>query len=76
MAQRLAGINNRRSDFGRESAGLIVAAKRDNARGAKGPCRIRVFARERECRLGQHPATEYAEEFDEWPEVGRRRALP
>jgi len=73
---RQAGINNRLHDSGRESAGFIVAWKRDNARGAKGPCRIRVNVKERECRLDHDPTTEQPEGLGERPELGRRRALP
>src|SRR5476651_1319044 len=36
---------------GRESAGFIVAWKRSNVRGAKGPCQVRAWVREREVRL-------------------------
>ena len=44
---------------GRESAGFIVAWKRSNVRGAKGPCQIRACVREREDRLdSQDPTTE------------------
>jgi RNA-directed DNA polymerase len=50
-SQRRAGIHNRSAGPGRESAGLIVAMKRSNVRGAKGPCQIRASARGRENRL-------------------------
>lgn len=43
----------------RESAGLVVAGKRGNARGAKGPCQIRVDPGGRENRLDRiDPITE------------------
>jgi hypothetical protein len=42
----------------RESEGAIVAAKRDNSRGAKGPCQIHVFIRGKENRLDTRPTTE------------------
>jgi RNA-directed DNA polymerase len=42
----------------RESEGAVVARKRGNARGAKGPCRIRVFIRSEEIRLDTRPTTE------------------
>src|SRR3990170_7687214 len=38
QTQRTAGIHNRGSGSGRESERLIVAKKRGNACGAKGPC--------------------------------------
>jgi hypothetical protein len=53
VVQRRAGMHNRPHAPGRESAGLIVAGKRGNARGAKGPCQIRAAARGREDRLDQ-----------------------
>src|SRR5690606_28197829 len=43
----------------RESEGAIVARKRGNSRGAKGPCRKHVSARSKEIRL-EHPTTEHA----------------
>jgi RNA-directed DNA polymerase len=52
-------MHNRLSGSGRESAGFIVATKRGNARGAKGPCQIRAAVRGRENRLDpQDPTTE------------------
>ena len=50
-------INGRReritaARLGRESEGEVVAWKRGNARGAKGPCRIYVPMRREEDRLG------------------------
>ena len=60
-SQRLApGINNR-ARHGRESEGAIVAMKRGNSRGAKGPCRIDVSVRRKEYRLGI-PTTELCSE--------------
>ena len=52
------GRNRRRKSItavgpGRESEGAIVAWKRSNFRGAKGPCRIDAFVRGKEYRLGQ-----------------------
>jgi RNA-directed DNA polymerase len=59
MAQRRAGTHNRTHGPGRESAGRIVAMKRGNSRGAKGPCQIRATARGREYRLDPvDPTTE------------------
>src|ERR1700679_2632679 len=52
-------MHNRLSGPGRESAGRVVARKRGNARGAKGPCQIRAAARRKENRLDQFdPTTE------------------
>src|SRR5947209_2241534 len=52
-------MHNRVTGPGRESAGRIVASKRGNARGAKGPCQIRATARGREDRLDPNdPTTE------------------
>jgi hypothetical protein len=57
--QRQTGMHNRLGGFGRESAGFIVAWKRGNARGAKGPCQIRATVRGRGNRLDpQDPTTE------------------
>jgi hypothetical protein len=43
----------------RESEGAVVARKRGNARGAKGPCRKHVSARGKEIRLDdKRPTTE------------------
>jgi RNA-directed DNA polymerase len=50
-AQRRKGIHNLSLGFGRESAGFVVASKRSNVRGAKGPCQVRALVREREVRL-------------------------
>src|ERR1700722_20065722 len=44
-------MHNRRRGPGRESARLIVALKRGNSRGAKGPCQIHAGVRRREHRL-------------------------
>ena len=41
-----------------ESEGAVVAVKRGNSRGAKGPCRIHVFIRGEETRLDTRPTTE------------------
>jgi RNA-directed DNA polymerase len=70
------GINNCLHGSGRESAGLIVARKRGNARGAKGPCRIRVEVKERECRLDNNPTTEQPQGLGEPLEMSERRVLP
>jgi len=43
---------------GRESEGAVVAMKRGNSRGAKGPWRIHVFIRSEETRLDTRPTTE------------------
>lgn len=51
-------MHNRSHGPGRESAGFIVATKRSNVRGAKGPCQIRAAARRRENRLEEIPTTE------------------
>lgn len=48
----------RRGLGGQESAGLIVATKRGNARGAKEPYRSHAEARRTEDRLGKRPITE------------------
>src|SRR5579862_6105220 len=50
-SQRSVGSDNHSTASGWESAGRVVATKRGNARGAKGPCQIRVSARRRENRL-------------------------
>jgi hypothetical protein len=42
----------------RESEGAVVAMKRGNSRGAKGPWRIHVFIRSEEIRLDTRPTTE------------------
>jgi RNA-directed DNA polymerase len=63
--QRRLEMHNRPSGPGRESAGPIVALKRGNARGAKGPCLIHVTVRRREFRL---------DPID--PTTGCRRMLP
>jgi RNA-directed DNA polymerase len=44
-------MHNLSFGLGRESAGFIVAWKRSNVRGAKGPCQVRAWVREREVRL-------------------------
>jgi len=49
--QRRQGTHNLSYGSGRESAGFIVAWKRSNVRGAKGPCQVRAWVREREDRL-------------------------
>src|ERR1022692_1766490 len=49
--QRPRGRHNSWFGFGRESAGFVVAWKRSNVRGAKGPCQVRACVREREVRL-------------------------
>ena len=69
-------IRARRRD--RESAGLIVAGKRGNSRGAKRPYRTRAEARRGESRLGQKdPTTEDTELNPEFvPEWGERRKCP
>lgn len=54
---RRTGKHNRACGPGRESAGRVVATKRGNARGAKGPCQIRAAARGREDRLDQTDPT-------------------
>ena len=41
-----------------ESEGAVVAMKRGNSCGAKGPCRIHVFVRGEETRLETRPTTE------------------
>ena len=52
-------MHNRLIGPGRESAEGVVAMKRSNVRGAKGPCQIRATARGREDRLDPlDPATE------------------
>jgi hypothetical protein len=51
-------MHNRLSGPGRESAGLIVASKRGNARGAKGPCQIRASAGGGENRLDANSTTD------------------
>ena len=56
-SQRRTGRHNRPGGFGRESAGFIVAGKRGNARGAKGPCQIRATVRRRENRLDPQDRT-------------------
>jgi RNA-directed DNA polymerase len=58
VAQRRQGIHNLPSGSGRESAGFIVALKRGNARGAKGPCQVRASVRGREDRLEETPTTD------------------
>ncbi len=55
--QRRAGIHNRPTGRDRESDGSIVAVKRGNARGAKGPCRYRADARGGTTRLQDLPDT-------------------
>jgi RNA-directed DNA polymerase len=52
------GIHNRSHGSGRESAGFVVATKRSNARGAKGPCQVRAAVRGREDRLEEIPTTD------------------
>src|ERR1022692_3691788 len=49
--QRPRGRHNSWFGFGRESAGFVVAWKRSNVRGAKGPCQVRARVRERQVRL-------------------------
>ena len=57
QAQRTAGRHNCRRGPGRESARLIVASKRGNARGAKGP-QFKVDVRRNESReIGDEPNT-------------------
>ena len=75
--------NARREDItaqrhGRESAGPIVARRRGNSRGAKGPYRLCADVREGETRLDpKGPTTERSEvNPDLPPEVGKRRNLP
>ncbi len=45
VPQRQAGIHNRSGVLVRKSDGAVVAEKRGNSRGAKGPCRYHVEAR-------------------------------
>jgi hypothetical protein len=45
--ERSAEIHNRRTVHDRESDGSVVAMKRGNARGAKGPCRYQAEQEER-----------------------------
>jgi hypothetical protein len=47
MVQRRVGIHNRARGPGRESDRPIVAGKRGNARGAKGPDFTHVFSKGR-----------------------------
>ena len=63
---------------GRESAGLIVAGKRGNSRGAKRPYRTHAEARRGESRLGRKdPTTEDTELNPDFvPEWGERRKCP
>jgi hypothetical protein len=56
--QRRRGNHNLLHGSDRESAGFIVARKRGNARGAKGPCQIRAGVRRREGRLEETPTTD------------------
>jgi RNA-directed DNA polymerase len=56
-AQRRQGMHNLSHGSGRESAGFVVAWKRGNARGAKGPCQVRAWVREREDRLDSKDPT-------------------
>ena len=42
----------------RESEGAIIASKRGNSRGAKGPCQMHAFIRSEEDRLDTRPTTE------------------
>ena len=67
--QRRAGTDNRPSGSGRKSAGFIVAWKRSNVRGAKGPCQIRATVRGRGNRLDpQGPTTDTQQpEADDHP---------
>src|SRR2546423_849341 len=58
-------MHNRVTGPGRESAGRIVASKRGNARGAKGPCQIRATARGREDRLDPNDPTTEARHIPE-----------
>ena len=63
--QPAAGINNR-VGLDRESEGVVVAMKRGNARGAKGPCRPNGFIRSEEIRLDN--TSHYGR--TRWPELG------
>ena len=67
---RPVGRHNHRGVHDRESEGLIVAWKRGNARGAKGPCRYRAEARRGETRLQGRPDTT-GEPVDDLPEAFR-----
>jgi len=62
----------------RESAGLIVAGKRGNARGAKRPYRTDAEARRGESRLGRKDHTTEGPELkpDLEPEWVERRKYP
>ncbi len=61
---------------GWESDRFIVARKRRNGRGAKGPDRKRATVRERKCRLVETPNTGDREFRDEAPETGPETELP
>ena len=71
-AQRREGRHNFSLGSGRESAGFVVASKRGNSRGAKEPCQVRAWVREREDRLDtEDPMLE-----SEDPTTEKRRMPP
>jgi RNA-directed DNA polymerase len=71
--KRRPGIHNWPRGCARESDGSIVAMKRGNARGAKGPCRYHANARERKNRLQDRPDAT-GDPMDDLPEAFARNA--
>lgn len=75
--QLASGIHNRGRAI-RESAGLMVATKRGNARGATEPYQLHAEARRKACRLSpKGSTTDQGWLFPETPPIeGRDRKLP
>jgi len=69
--QHAEGMHNRGGGSVRDSERPIVAGKRSNVRGAKGPQERNVGAREGECRLEKAPTTEPRQLIDAASETGR-----